>query len=124
MQQIQTDPALRARYVAQMMAEREAEEAAGEPVPNEAETQQGLNWQIAEATRDVAAMRVQDQEANLVQMQLMQQLASQQAQIPKQTAADGNASQDCSNKTALKVGRNDPCPCGSGRKYKQCHGKA
>ncbi|ABO25311.1 preprotein translocase subunit SecA [Shewanella loihica] len=22
-----------------------------------------------------------------------------------------------------KVGRNDPCPCGSGRKYKQCHGK-
>ena len=24
---------------------------------------------------------------------------------------------------AQKVGRNDPCPCGSGRKYKQCHGK-
>lgn len=23
----------------------------------------------------------------------------------------------------LKVGRNDPCPCGSGRKYKQCHGQ-
>jgi preprotein translocase subunit SecA len=23
----------------------------------------------------------------------------------------------------LKVGRNDPCPCGSGRKFKQCHGK-
>jgi preprotein translocase subunit SecA len=22
-----------------------------------------------------------------------------------------------------KVGRNDPCPCGSGRKYKQCHGR-
>ena len=22
-----------------------------------------------------------------------------------------------------KLGRNDPCPCGSGRKYKQCHGK-
>ncbi|MGC5124281.1 SEC-C metal-binding domain-containing protein, partial [Escherichia coli] len=21
------------------------------------------------------------------------------------------------------VGRNDPCPCGSGKKYKQCHGK-
>jgi preprotein translocase subunit SecA len=21
-----------------------------------------------------------------------------------------------------KVGRNDPCPCGSGRKYKKCHG--
>jgi preprotein translocase subunit SecA len=23
----------------------------------------------------------------------------------------------------IKVGRNDPCPCGSGQKYKQCHGK-
>jgi preprotein translocase subunit SecA len=23
----------------------------------------------------------------------------------------------------LKVGRNDPCPCGSGKKYKACHGK-
>ena len=22
-----------------------------------------------------------------------------------------------------KVGRNDPCPCGSGKKYKNCHGK-
>jgi len=22
-----------------------------------------------------------------------------------------------------KVGRNEPCPCGSGRKFKQCHGK-
>ncbi len=22
-----------------------------------------------------------------------------------------------------RVGRNDPCPCGSGRKYKRCHGK-
>ena len=25
--------------------------------------------------------------------------------------------------TAPKVGRNDPCPCGSGKKYKQCHGQ-
>ncbi|MBI3284060.1 MAG: preprotein translocase subunit SecA [Burkholderiales bacterium] len=24
---------------------------------------------------------------------------------------------------ALKVGRNDPCPCGSGKKFKQCHGR-
>jgi len=26
-------------------------------------------------------------------------------------------------KVEEKVGRNDPCPCGSGKKYKQCHGK-
>jgi uncharacterized protein YecA (UPF0149 family) len=24
---------------------------------------------------------------------------------------------------AEKIGRNDPCPCGSGRKYKECHGR-
>jgi len=24
---------------------------------------------------------------------------------------------------AQKVGRNDPCPCGSGKKYKKCHGR-
>ena len=28
-----------------------------------------------------------------------------------------------SQRKANKVGRNDPCPCGSGRKYKKCHGK-
>ena len=27
-------------------------------------------------------------------------------------------------RSAPKVGRNDPCPCGSGKKYKKCHGKA
>jgi len=26
--------------------------------------------------------------------------------------------------TPKKIGRNDPCPCGSGKKYKQCHGSA
>jgi len=25
-------------------------------------------------------------------------------------------------RTYPKVGRNDPCPCGSGKKYKHCHG--
>jgi preprotein translocase subunit SecA len=24
---------------------------------------------------------------------------------------------------ARKVGRNEPCPCGSGKKFKQCHGR-
>jgi preprotein translocase subunit SecA len=26
-------------------------------------------------------------------------------------------------RASQKIGRNDPCPCGSGKKYKQCHGK-
>jgi len=27
-----------------------------------------------------------------------------------------------SQRQAPKIGRNDPCPCGSGKKFKQCHG--
>jgi preprotein translocase subunit SecA len=27
-------------------------------------------------------------------------------------------------KVEKKVGRNDPCPCGSGKKFKNCHGTA
>jgi preprotein translocase subunit SecA len=26
-------------------------------------------------------------------------------------------------RASQKVGRNDPCPCGSGKKYKHCHGR-
>ncbi|MGJ9417940.1 preprotein translocase subunit SecA [Massilia sp. CMS3.1] len=33
------------------------------------------------------------------------------------------AAEDHSTYLGVKVGRNDPCPCGSGRKFKQCHGK-
>ena len=35
---------------------------------------------------------------------------------------DGSGAQPVVN-TGPKVGRNDPCPCGSGKKYKHCHGK-
>jgi uncharacterized protein len=31
---------------------------------------------------------------------------------------------DAVRRDAPKVGRNDPCPCGSGKKFKQCHGAA
>jgi preprotein translocase subunit SecA len=34
-----------------------------------------------------------------------------------------NASGVQQRRTGEKVGRNDPCPCGSGHKYKKCHGK-
>ena len=37
-------------------------------------------------------------------------------------ADDGSGAQPVVN-AGPKVGRNDPCPCGSGKKYKHCHGK-
>ncbi len=33
------------------------------------------------------------------------------------------ASLQSGDQTLPKVGRNDPCPCGSGKKYKKCHGQ-
>ncbi|MGE9895548.1 preprotein translocase subunit SecA [Anaerovoracaceae bacterium SGI.195] len=36
---------------------------------------------------------------------------------------DGEAKQMPIRRDAPKVGRNDPCPCGSGKKYKNCHGR-
>jgi preprotein translocase subunit SecA len=37
-------------------------------------------------------------------------------------AAPTAAEQKPIKRDAPKVGRNDPCPCGSGKKYKKCHG--
>jgi preprotein translocase subunit SecA len=37
-------------------------------------------------------------------------------------AGAGEASSPSQRRTGEKVGRNDPCPCGSGKKYKKCHG--
>jgi preprotein translocase subunit SecA len=34
-----------------------------------------------------------------------------------------NAEPQPLKRDSSKVGRNDPCPCGSGKKYKRCHGK-
>ena len=35
----------------------------------------------------------------------------------------GDKGQSPFQREGRKVGRNEPCPCGSGKKYKQCHGK-
>ena len=40
-----------------------------------------------------------------------------------QISAQAKPSKDYDPWTGRKIGRNDPCPCGSGLKYKKCHGK-
>ena len=39
------------------------------------------------------------------------------------TNKDDSAVKEPVRRKTAKVGRNDPCPCGSGKKYKHCHGK-
>ena len=38
-------------------------------------------------------------------------------------AASGRSKPETIRRSEEKIGRNDPCPCGSGKKYKHCHGR-
>ena len=58
------------------------------------------------------------QEGNGRPRPVQQTIAPSQEQ-KQMAAAVGNRGQ---TSVATKVGRNDPCPCGSGKKYKRCHG--
>ena len=49
---------------------------------------------------------------------------TQREQVIQGTPNDDKSKQKKKDPVRVKkVGRNDPCPCGSGKKYKQCHGK-
>ncbi|MCG7344390.1 preprotein translocase subunit SecA [Sporosarcina sp. ACRSL] len=50
-----------------------------------------------------------------------EEVAKGQAVNPKE---DGEKVTKKPVRRAVNIGRNDPCPCGSGKKYKNCHGKA
>lgn len=84
--------------------------------------------------RDVVSIlsRVQVQERDVEAMEEQQR---QQAEAAPRTYTHAAASQLADEQAAgeeghttfvrdeQKVGRNDPCPCGSGKKYKHCHGQ-
>ncbi|MCH2191489.1 MAG: preprotein translocase subunit SecA [Gammaproteobacteria bacterium] len=69
------------------------------------------------------------EESEIDELERRQQEASQKdlelqhaaAKSPEQSADDQHAQTYVRQQP--KVGRNEPCPCGSGKKYKQCHGK-
>ncbi len=76
----------------------------------------------------LSKVRVQQQE-EVERMEAQRRAQAEEAARHAQaqhTSAD-DAEQDESNQPMVrderKVGRNEPCPCGSGKKYKQCHGQ-
>jgi len=69
------------------------------------------------APEDVEAVEEQRRKADQIEMKYQHDEAEHVGgEVP--AAPAGPVFRD-----AEKVGRNDPCPCGSGKKYKQCHGK-
>jgi preprotein translocase subunit SecA len=75
---------------------------------------------------------VRDDEVKRMEEQARAEAESQKMNFQHDSASalsDDNDSQEEADaakpfvRDGKKVGRNDPCPCGSGKKYKQCHGK-
>ncbi len=76
---------------------------------------------------DVAAMEEQqrrDAERRALEFQHAEaaSIAATSA-VAQSDGAEAASPQSPVTRDEPKVGRNDPCPCGSGKKYKQCHGK-
>ena len=69
-----------------------------------------------EDKRRQAQSAVQDMTRNI-----QRQHEKELKELQFMSATSSTASQTVTN-AAPKVGRNDPCPCGSGKKYKKCHG--
>ncbi len=72
--------------------------------------------QFTEAQRLAAQSTVQDFTRNIERKKEKEMAALQFV------GGDGSSSQAQPVNKGDKVGRNDPCPCGSGKKYKKCHG--
>jgi preprotein translocase subunit SecA len=81
-----------------------------------------------EATRILMTVRIQTQEQAAEAAQAIEEQAGRVGNVTyTHPNEDGSVSQETDPSTLAqevpKVGRNDPCPCGSGKKYKNCHGR-
>ena len=69
----------------------------------------------------------EESEVEELERRQQQSVAQQELELQHADASASEAPAQEENATFVrqqpKVGRNDPCPCGSGKKYKQCHGK-
>ncbi len=59
----------------------------------------------------------------LYRVRIQTEVKREEVAKPMFTNKDDSAVKQPKKRTAEKVGRNDPCPCGSGKKYKQCCGR-
>jgi preprotein translocase subunit SecA len=72
-------------------------------------------------TDEAAAMEQQRREAAAKQKMAFEHAEAGSA-VPEAADTPAPAAPQPVTRAQPKVGRNDPCPCGSGKKYKQCHG--
>ncbi|MBS0454247.1 MAG: preprotein translocase subunit SecA [Proteobacteria bacterium] len=85
-----------------------------------------------EVTRILMTVRIQTQDQAMQAAEQIEQQANQLSNVTyRHPNEDGSVSEESdvatlagkSSQNLPRVGRNDPCPCGSGKKYKVCHGR-
>ncbi|ASM75948.1 Protein translocase subunit SecA [Vitreoscilla filiformis] len=90
--------------------------------------EQLINLIKSEVTRVLMTVRIQEPAQAAQAAESLEQSADSFVNVTyTHPNEDGSVSQDTDPATQMaevpRVGRNDPCPCGSGKKYKNCHGK-
>lgn len=100
----------------------------GEADAAEAYYRRSLSLASTTSARSEAALRIASllidtgREAEAVAFLAQQRVP---ASAPSASSAPERSSEDAPDRSGSslpRVGRNDPCPCGSGKKYKKCHG--
>ena len=64
---------------------------------------------------------IEEQQERARQQEEMRRRQAREQSLVYGSGGDGSVAQR--KRDVAKVGRNDPCPCGSGKKFKKCHGK-
>jgi preprotein translocase subunit SecA len=95
---------------------------AAPPVASAEAAQQHPSSAVAVAEPPAVPIPVRQPSTTIDEIEREFQRKKQRELEQARMAGSGDASAPAQRRTGEKVGRNDPCPCGSGKKYKKCHG--
>ena len=109
------------RYLFHVQIQQEAQPAQPRPAQPEPPRQRSTTAIAAAASAAARAEEAVPQRLPDFARALERRQERQQRDLQYQTGA-GQAEAPKPVRAGAKVGRNDPCPCGSGKKYKKCHG--
>ena len=84
---------------------------------------ESLKYEVISTLSKVQVRMPEEVEALEQQRREEAERLARQQQLSHQSDDQISAAAAAAGQGDRKIGRNDPCPCGSGKKYKQCHGR-
>ncbi|WP_291968455.1 preprotein translocase subunit SecA [Candidatus Symbiopectobacterium sp.] len=84
---------------------------------------ESLKYEVISTLSKVQVRMPEEVEALEQQRRKEAERLARQQQLSHQSDDQVSAAAAAAGQGDRKIGRNDPCPCGSGKKYKQCHGR-